>query len=86
MPSLPASMPPPAPVSSPAPMFVARPRLSLSHTAKAREESLSPARSISGLRTYGSSPSSGWRKDTPTRSTMIEVARSASFFLSDGVT
>ena len=49
-------LPPPAPVSSPVPMFFARPRLSISRTAKAREEPPSPARSTSGLRTCRSLP------------------------------
>ena len=61
MPPPPAPVYPPAPVSSPAPMFIARPRLSMSRTAKGKKESPSPARSASGLRTYGPSPSSGER-------------------------
>ena len=51
----------PAPVSSPAPVVFARPRIRMLPTGKAREESPRPARSISDLRTYDSSPSPGER-------------------------
>ena len=61
MPPSPAPVYPPAPNSSPAPMVYARFRLSMSRTAKAKEESPCPAWSASGLRTHESSPSPGER-------------------------
>ena len=66
--------PPPCPGVLPRPDVFPRPLLSMSRTAKAKEESPSPARSASGLRTYGSSPSSGERTPQLPRPTDLDDA------------
>ena len=67
-------MPPPAPVSSPAPIVFAHPSISMSRTATAKKKSPNPATSTSGARTYDSYPSSGEKTPQLPGSTKLEDA------------